>query len=188
MPTRAPSLRSMDSTDASIPDCPRHGSGSPYTRNTDGRYADYAPACTGGPCLLGRCDIIRQALQDDSMSPLQFQRRRLVERLDAVPADTTVPAEALRIRALLDATVALYVAYQTWRDSGEDTPHTREPLELALRAAEACHDRYTPTTAIYDRICRHIRRTRVVGSPLPASPSSWTTEPQSPLSDSEMTG
>ena len=161
MPTRAPSLRSLVSTDAAAPDCPRHRRDSPYTRNTDGDYATSVPACTG--CLLGRCDRIREALHASvsaSTPALSFQQRRLQDALEAVPADTAVPQEALHVRALLAATLALDDAYRTWLASGEDTPHTREPLELALRAAEATHDNYTPSTPLYDRICTRLGRTR----------------------------
>jgi hypothetical protein len=162
MPTRAPSLRSLVSTDAAAPGCPRHRRDSPYTRNTDGAYATSAPACTGGDCILGRCDRIREALRSNepSTATLSFQQRRLQEMLEAVPADTAVPQEALTVRALLAATLALDDAYRTWRASGEDTPHTREPLELALRAAEAAHDNYTPSTPLYERICNRLGRTR----------------------------
>lgn len=183
MPTRAPSLRSLVSTDAAAPDCPRHRSDSPYTRNTDGAYATSVPACTG--CLLGRCDRIREALRagDPSTAVLTFQQRRLQDALEAVPADTAVPQEALHVRALLAATLALDDAYRTWRASGEDTPRTREPLELALRAVEATHDNYTPSTPLYDRICTRLGRTRL--SPSEEEDHSLRTRTSS---SEEMTG
>jgi hypothetical protein len=189
MPTRAPSLRSIASTDAAAPDCPRHRRGSPYTRNTDGEYASHVPACTGGDCILGRCDRIRAALRagDPSTAVLTFQQRRLQEMLEAVPADTAVPQEALHVRALLNATLALDDAYRTWRASGEDTPHTREPLELALRAVEATHDIYTPSTSLYERICTRLDRTRRLPLESASSPSQSPSRSLSPLSatDSE---
>jgi hypothetical protein len=157
MPTRAPSLRSLISTDDTVT-CPRHRRDSPYTRNTDGAYATSVPACMGSDCILGRCDRIREVLRANELSTtvLTFHQRRLQEML----GDTAVPHEALHVRDLLDATLALHDAYRTWLASGEDTPHTREPLELALRAAEAAHDNYTPSTPLYERICTRLGRTR----------------------------
>ena len=192
MPSRAPSLRSADSTDVSpsAADCPRHAPGSLYTRNTDGAYASHVPACIGGDCILGRCDRIRDARRttDSPTTVLSWQQRRLREVLEAFPADTAVPQDALRVRARLDAVVALHEAYLTWLRSGEDTPHTREPLELALRAAEATHDTYTPSTAVYDRICTRLGRPRVLGGAgTPASSVSGGSDSDTDTEE-EMTG
>ena len=141
--------------------CPRHHPGASFSRRASvSLYAQGTPGCRGGDCIPGMCDFIRNTLSESLMYDTAIATSLqdcLQEAIEALPA----PVEARRVLAILTATIALRRAYQTWKATGEDTPLTREPLELALRAAEAAHDNYTPYTLVYRRICRRLDRAEV---------------------------
>jgi hypothetical protein len=156
LPTRVPSLQRSSRSDTAV--CPLHATGVAGAICIGHRF-----------CLTAFCRNARVAILVGSgpvmlSTVLQELQTELAVHLSRIPMDTAIPDEAQRVRNLITTLSALTDAYQTWQASGEDTPLTREPLELALRAVESCHDAQTSTTPFYDRVCAELHRTRVIGS------------------------
>lgn len=151
--------------------CPRHFPGAAFQRSIRhaGVYAQGTPGCRGGDCILGLCDHIRETLfcetywRSTTVDLAISLKEHIQEALEPLPPGETAP-EATRVLAILSATIDLQRAYRTWKAAGEDTPLTREPLELALRAVETVHDLYTPYTEYYRWVCRRLVRLVVLPS------------------------